>query len=111
MEADIKILARNIIQGNEKRKKRIKKSKASAFDMKAAAVVENALRASCENIPSSIVRKQMQDKVYESIVYNVPYEHMADVVCGRRQFYDYRNDFILLVAKEMGMLPDGIEKR
>lgn len=39
MDADIKTIARSIIQGNEKRKKRIKTKKASAFDIKAAAIV------------------------------------------------------------------------
>ena len=37
MDADIKAVARIIIQGNEKRKKRIKAGKASAFDIMAAA--------------------------------------------------------------------------
>ena len=37
LEADIKTIARSIIQGNEKRKKRIKTKTASAFDVMAAA--------------------------------------------------------------------------
>ena len=47
MDADIKTIARSIIQGNEKRKKRIKTKKASAFDIKAAAIVNDALCNSC----------------------------------------------------------------
>lgn len=69
MDADIKTIARSIIQGNEKRKKRIKTKKASAFDIKAAAIVNDAL-------------------------------------CGRRQFYEYRTEFITLVAQAMDMLPE-----
>ena len=46
LDADIKTIARSIIQGNEKRKKRIRTGRASAFDEKTAAIVEDALRAS-----------------------------------------------------------------
>lgn len=107
LEADIKTIARSIIQGNEKRKKRIKTKTASAFDIMAAAVVEDALCASCGNIQSGKARKQMQEKIYKSIVYNTPYEYIADAVCGRRQFYEYRTEFITLVAEAMDMLPGG----
>ena len=106
MDADIKTIARSIIQGNEKRKKRIKTKKASAFDLQAAQVVENALRGTCGNIKSVRVRRQMQEKIYKSIVYNTPYEYIADALCGRRQFYEYRTEFITLVAQAMDMLPE-----
>lgn len=105
LDADIKAIARSIIQGNEKRKKRIGTKKASAFDIKAAAVVEDALHGSCGNIESIQARRQIQDKIYKSIVYNTPYEYIADALCGRRQFYEYRTEFIMLVAQAMGMLP------
>lgn len=106
LDADIKTIARSIIQGNEKRKKRIRTGRASAFDEKTAAIVEDALRASCGNIEGIQARRQMQDKIYKSIVYNTPYEYIADTVCGRRQFYEYRTEFITLVAQAMDMLPE-----
>ena len=106
MDADIKAVARSIIQGNEKRKKRIKAGKASAFDIKAA-VVEDALCSSCQNIESIQARRQMQKRIYESIVYNTPYEYIADALCGRRQFYEYRTEFITRVAQAMDMLQGG----
>lgn len=105
LEADIKTVAKSVIQGNEKRKKRIKEGKASAFDIKAADIVARALDATCGNITSGRARKQMQEKIYRSILYNQPYEYIADVCCGRRQFYNYRMEFISRVADEMGMLP------
>lgn len=83
LDADIKAIARSIIQGNEKRKKRIKNGQASAFDLQAAQVVDNALRGTCGNIESVRVRRQMQEKIYKSIVYNMPYEYIADALCGR----------------------------
>lgn len=110
LDADIKTIARSIIQGNEKRKKRIRTGRVSAFDEKAAAIVEDALRASCGNIEGIQARRQMQDKIYKSVVYNTPYEYIADAVCGRRQFYEYRTEFITLVAQAMDMLPERIEK-
>lgn len=105
LEADIKTVAKSIIQGNEKRKKRIQEGNASAFDIKAVEIVANALGETCENIASSRARKQMQDKIYKSILYNQPYEYIADVCCGRRQFYNYRTEFISRVAAAMDMLP------
>ena len=107
MDADIKAVARSIIQGNEKRKKRIKTGKASAFDVKAADIVEDALCSSCQNIESIQARRQMQERIYESIVYNTPYEYIADALCGRRQFYEYRTEFITRIAQAMDMLPGG----
>ena len=39
IERDIKVVARSVIQGNEKRKKRIKTGHASAFDIAAAKAI------------------------------------------------------------------------
>ena len=111
LDADIKAIARSIIQGNEKRKKRIKNGQASAFDLQTAQVIDNALRGTCGNIESVRVRRKMQEKIYKSIVYNMPYEYIADALCGRRQFYDYRNEFITAVAEGLGMLPGSRTKR
>lgn len=107
MDADIKTVARSIIQGNEVRKKRIKAGRASAFDIMAAAVVEGALFASCQNIDSIQARRGMQDRIYKSIVFNMPYEYITGILCGRRQFYEYRTEFITRVAQAMDMLPGG----
>ena len=107
LEADIKTVAKGIIQGNEKRKKRIKANKGSTFDVRALSVVEDALRNSCGNIESSRQRKRMQDIIYNSIIYNTPYEYCPDVFVGRRQFYEMRMEFIAAVADGLEMLPDG----
>lgn len=104
MDEDIKIIARRLIQSSEERKKRIRNHKESEFDAKADRAVEDALHSSCGNIPSPVIRKQVQGKIYKSIVQHMPYEHMGETYCGRRQFYEYRNEFILTVADNMGML-------
>lgn len=105
VDEDIKGVAKRLIQGNEKRKKRIQNHKESAFDILAANAIADALKASCGNITSQTVRERMQERIYRSIVYSTPYEHIGTVCCGRRQFYDYRNEFILAVADNMGMIP------
>ena len=106
MDQDIKTVVKNIIQGNEKRKKRIKNNNASAFDNMAIVIVEEALHKSCSNIFCDKSRLKMQELIYKSIVHNTPYEYIG-AMCGRRQFYDYRTEFIALVAEGMGMLPGG----
>lgn len=105
LEADIKTVVKSIIQGNDRRKMRIDKGTASAFDLKAAESVERALEESCGNISSGLARKQMQEKVYMSVLHKMPYEHI-EVCCGRRQFYDYRKEFIMRVALAMEMIPE-----
>lgn len=104
LDEDIKTMARHIIQSNEKRKKRIKNNRASEFDIMAADAIKTSLCASCGNIESIQVREKMQEQIYRSIVSNIPYEHL-DVLCGRRQFYEYRTEFITKVANGMKMLP------
>jgi hypothetical protein len=104
IDDDIKATVKKIIQGSEKRKRRIAKGSASEFDKTAAGVIEAALNQSCHNIDG---RAALQRQIYKSVVYSVPYESIYGVICGRRQFYDYRNEFITAVAKGLGMLPDG----
>ena len=79
IDDDIKATVKKIIQGNEKRKRRMLNGNASAFD--------------------------------RSVVHCTPYESIYDVMCGRRQFYDYRNEFITAVAEGLGMLPGSRTKR
>lgn len=73
--------------------------------------IDEALNNSCHNIDSEAAREQMQKQIYKSVVHCTPYESIYDVMCGRRQFYDYRNEFITAVAKGLGMLPGSRTKR
>ena len=102
IDDDIKATVKKIIQGNEKRKRRMLNGNASAFDRMAYSVINEALNNSCHNIDSEAAREQMQKQIYESIY---------DVMCGRRQFYDYRNEFITAVAEGLGMLPGSRTKK
>lgn len=107
LESDIKATVKKIIQGNEKRKRRITKGTGSAFDKTAIHVIDDALNSSCANITADNARKEIQGQIYKSIVYSMPYENVMGVICGRRQFYDYRTEFITLVAVGLDMLPGG----
>lgn len=107
IDDDIKATVKKIIQGNEKRKRRLSNGSVSEFDRKAAGAIEAALIQSCHNIDSKAAREQLQRQIYKSVVYSVPYESIYGVICGRRQFYDYRNEFIAGVAKGLGMIPEG----
>lgn len=111
IDDDIKATVKKIIKGNEKRKRRMINGTASEFDRTAASVIEDALNQSCHNIDSTAAREQLQKQIYKSVVYSVPYESIYGVICGRRQFYDYRNEFIAGVARGLGMLPDGSRTR
>lgn len=107
IDEDIKAVARSLIQGNEKRKKRIQDHRESAFDVQTDHAIANALSSSCGDITEYAERKRMQEIIYRSIVYSIPYEYTGKVYCGRRKFYKYRNEFILAVAMNMGMVPHG----
>ena len=106
IERDIKVVARSVIQGNEKRKKRIKTGHAS--DIAAAKAIEDALEQMWPNVEAKKIRQQMQNKLYKSIVYSEPYEYLVDgnLLCGRRQFYEARMEFIVDVATRLDMMPD-----
>lgn len=105
MESDIKATVKKIIQGNEKRKRRVAKETGSAFDKAAIHAIEDAINSSCANITADNAREEIQKQIYKSIVYSMPYESIAGVICGRRQFYNYRTEFITAVAVGLDMLP------
>lgn len=107
MENDIKATVKKIIQGNEKRKRRVVKGMGSVFDKAATLVIEDALYSSCGDIMSDNAREELQKQIYKSIVYSMPYESIVGVICGRRQFYNYRTEFVTLVAVGLDMWPCG----
>ena len=111
MEVDIKPKEKKLIRATKNAKARMLNGNASAFDRMAYSVINEALNNSCHNIDSEAAREQMQKQIYKSVVHCTPYESIYDVMCGRRQFYDYRNEFITAVAEGLGMLPGSRTKR
>lgn len=50
------------------------------------------------------VRGVIIDKIYQSIAYGTPWEHMGETYCYRGQFYQYRKQFCFRVADNMGLI-------
>lgn len=104
IDKEIKDIVKKIIKGNDKRYDRKKQQKESPFDDLAIRMIEMALDETCINIKDDELRKKLQVKIYESLVHGIPYEYMGETYCGRRQFYEYRNKFILNLADYFGMI-------
>lgn len=85
IDDDIKATVKKIIQGNEKRKRRMLNGNASAFDRMAYSVINEALNNSCHNIDSEAAREQMQKQIYKSVVHCTPYE--STVTKSQMGFY------------------------
>ena len=66
IDDDIKATVKKIIQGNEKRKRRMLNGNASAFDRMAYSVINEALNNSCHNIDSEAAREQMHKSFMRS---------------------------------------------
>ena len=78
----------------------------SMYDYLTSCNVDQLDSAALNYFGKKVTHRQMQEKIYKSIVYNMPYEYIADALCGRRQFYEYRQEFIKRVASAMDMLPE-----
>jgi hypothetical protein len=105
LDNDVKKTVKNIIQGYESRKKRIKNKKFSSFDLEAESIIEQSVCDLWSSVACNKTRKTMQNNTYTSITRNMPYEYFTNPMCGRRQFYEQRNMLITLVATRIGMAP------
>ena len=105
IDNDVRITAKSVIKGNEYRKKRIRLKNASPFDLLAAVEIERCLGDLWLNVENAKVRKIMQGNIYKSIVQDMPYEHIHNPMCGRRQFYEARNELVRMVAVALDMAP------
>lgn len=50
------------------------------------------------------IRSVIVEKIYQSIAYSQPWEHLGETYCYRGQFYQYRKQFCYLVADHMGLI-------
>lgn len=50
------------------------------------------------------VQRVIVEKIYQSIAYATPWELLGETYCGRGMFYQYRKQFVYLVADNMGMI-------
>ena len=53
------------------------------------------------------VREVIITKIYESLLYNTPWELMGETYCCRTLFYAYRKQFCYLVALHLGIVEES----
>ena len=80
------------------------------FDQMAADAVSSARQELRVPGMDTETRKNVVDKICESLEKTLPWEVLGDTYMGRRQFYQLRAEFVCLVAKHLGMT-DPEERR
>lgn len=78
--------------------------KTSPFSKRAAAAIRKAKDDMDIGETAPDVRSVIIEKLYQSIAYNQPWEHLGETYCYRGQFYQYRKQFCYLVAYNMGLI-------
>lgn len=108
IDEDTKKIVKAIVHGDKKRQIRRKKGRHTEFDIKA----EEAIRAAQQELPLDGIdreaRRRITEKIYTSLLYNIPWELLGETYCSRRLFYKYRMEFCYLIAVNMGIIePEG----
>lgn len=76
----------------------------SPFSKRAAEAIRNAKDAMDIGDIDPGIRGVIIEKIYQSIAYNKPWEHMGETYCYRGQFYQFRKQFCYLIADYMGLI-------
>lgn len=104
IDEDIKKIIKAAVHGDEKRRKRKSKGTLTEFDKSAdRAIVKAKNEMDLEGFDEE-ARQHIINKIYTSLLYNTPWENLGDTYCCRRLFYEYRRQFMYLVALNMGMV-------
>lgn len=104
VDEDYRKIVRAVVHSDEKRRKRKRTGKATAFDLAAEAAIKQAKKELELDGFSDDTRHVIIDKIYLSLLYNTPWELLGDTYVCRSLFYRYRTEFIYLVALHMGMI-------
>lgn len=104
LDEDTKKIVKALVHADAKRKKRKRAGDHTEFDQKA----ERAIAAAGEEMQLTgydpVARRQVLDKIYESLIYNTPWELLGETYCCRRLFYEYRKEYCYRVAVHMGII-------
>ena len=104
IDDDTKKIVKAIVHGDKKRQSRKRKVKHTDFDRRA----EEAIKAAKRELPlegmDQTARAHIIDRIYQSLLYNTPWEMLGDTYCCRRLFYEYRMEFCYLIAVHMGII-------
>ncbi len=103
LDEDEKKIIKTIIHNGPLREKRKKAGTLTEFDERA----ESAIRAAKADLRldgyNATARRHIVRKLHESIEHNTPWEMLGNTYCGRRLFYRIRQQYMLLIAKHMGL--------
>lgn len=109
IDDDTKKIVKAIVHGDKKRQIRKRKGKHTDFDRRA----EEAIKAAKRELPlegmDQTARAHIIDRIYQSLLYNTPWEMLGDTYCCRRLFYEYRMEFCYLIAVHMGIIEKQAE--
>lgn len=109
IDDDTKKIVKAIVHGDKKRQSWKRKGKHTDFDRRA----EEAIKAAKRELPlegmDQTARAHIIDRIYQSLLYNTPWEMLGDTYCCRRLFYEYRMEFCYLIAVHMGIIEKQAE--
>ena len=104
IDDDTKKIVKAIVHGDKKRQSRKRKGKHTDFDRRA----EEAIKAAKRELPlegmDQTARAHIIDRIYQSLLYNTPWEMLGDTYCCRRLFYEYH-----MIAVHMGIIEKQAE--
>lgn len=58
---------------------------------------------------SESYRDNILSKIKLNIRYDISWEHLGDVYCGRRRFYEFRREYLAAVAQQLYVQESGSE--
>ena len=82
----------------------------SPFKRRAAIAIQKAKEDLDIGDTDPEIRKIIVDKLYMSAAYNQSWEQSGETYCSRGMFYQYRKEFIYLIADNIGLI-DGSRRR
>lgn len=109
IDDDTKKIVKAIVHGDKKRKSRKRKGEHTDFDRRAEEAIKAAKRDFLLEGMDKEARRHIIEKIYESLIYNTPWEMLGDTYCCRRLFYEYRMEFCYLIAVYMGIIEKQAE--
>ena len=104
IDEDTKKIVKAIIHGDQKRQSRKRAGKYTEFDRRAEIAIREAKRELQLSGTDQKARRYIVDKIYKSLLHNMPWELMGETLCCRRLFYEHRTEFCYLVAVNMGII-------
>lgn len=105
-----KAIVKAVMKDRSGRDKRKARGEMTQFDQMAADAISSARQELRVPGMDAETRKNVVDKLCESLEKTLPWEVLGDTYMGRRQFYQLRAEFVCLVAKHLGMT-DPEERR